>query len=1166
MDLLNIDIGAPAGGNETLERNLAALGRLSPEAAERVRQALPRLDAEFERTPEGALGLKLSGKTLASCRRPIAEADRLADAAEVRDNAVIALLGFGAGHHVASIARRLGQRGIVVCFEPDAALLRAVLERVDHSDWLETCRVHVLTEPDDRASILRAMAGVEGLIGLGVKVLDHPASKPRLASTAGAFADRFGEVIAALRTQVLTTLVHAETTLRNELMNADRYAASAGIDALAGWASGRAGIVVSAGPGLAHNGHLLQREGLRERAVIVAAQTALKPLLRLGVRPHFVTALDHHEISRRFYEGLTPDDVQGVTLVCEPKVNPAVPGAFPGEVRYVDSELLDQVLGGELVRPRATLPPGATVAHLSHHLARFLGCDPVVLVGQDLAFTGGVYYGAGAAIHDVWAGELGAFRTLEMLEWERVARTKRTLRVAQDSAGKPVFTDEQMASYLASFEELFSQDHALGRRVLDASEGGAMKQHADPVTLEAALDLAMEREALPAMPSAAGTVADAGAVARRLETISAQAVDVASGSRQAATLLGRMAAVHTDQRRVNELIGEVYAVRDRVMALEPTYKVVDFINQTGALRRIKADRAIELDDAADDYAKQRAQIERDRSNVEWTAEAAERVGELVSRAATVARGTGERLTRDDTTPHELRSERDDAGAIDALILVDPRFGGLWTERDLRDALPATIRRVLETGVRRCVLACDDPARIEAMLGSIAGDERVVVERVDLTATAERRRSIGAARRHAACAWRGGIGGLTVFDEAFEPTLADAVLERSDAAALLVVGADWHEVDAGLLDGCVERWRETGSRIVFTQAAPGLCGCVVDRKTVRTLADAARNGSHFASIGAVLGYIPTTPQADPIATPMCVRVERAVRDLGERRIADGGRANDLPRELVLEVCTGRLGGGLWSRWMRGGDEPVERTPLGVSLAHRVLRAFTLGRPDGAVTLHGVGDPLMHPKTLDIARMAEELGVHGLHLRTELNAEVLDEDTLLDSGIGVLSVDVLAGSGPTHAAMTGHDRLAAVEARIDQLASVARERGALGMPATWLVPRITRCARTAQEIPDFIDRWLMTCGSAAIDPGPSKDEDGSTRFRALPTPAWVAERAARDRLVVLCDGRVRGADGRAIEGIDLSRDSLEDGWRAALASRQRSAASLEAKQREQEAAVA
>jgi hypothetical protein len=89
-------------------------------------------------------------------------------------------------------------------------------------------------------------------------------------------------------------------------------------------------VIVSAGPSLERNLHLLAEPGVRERVVIVAAQTMLKPLLRKGIKPHFVCALDYHELSKRFYEGLTAEDVEGVTLVVEPKANPAILDSFPG--------------------------------------------------------------------------------------------------------------------------------------------------------------------------------------------------------------------------------------------------------------------------------------------------------------------------------------------------------------------------------------------------------------------------------------------------------------------------------------------------------------------------------------------------------------------------------------------------------------------------------------------------------------------------------------------------------------------------------------------------------------------------------------------------------------------------------------------------------------------
>src|SRR5690606_10154588 len=143
-------------------------------------------------------------------------------------------------------------------------------------------------------------------------------------------------------------------------------------------ATGKPAIVVSAGPSLRRNIDALKDPRVRERFVIIAVQTVLRPLLAAGIRPHFVTALDYHEISRRFYEGLTAEAVEGITLVVEPKANPAILDAYPGRIRCVGDKVLDQLLGAGLRRERGTLTPGATVAHLAYYLARHMGCDPVV--------------------------------------------------------------------------------------------------------------------------------------------------------------------------------------------------------------------------------------------------------------------------------------------------------------------------------------------------------------------------------------------------------------------------------------------------------------------------------------------------------------------------------------------------------------------------------------------------------------------------------------------------------------------------------------------------------------------------------------------------------------------------------------------------------------------
>ncbi len=280
-----------------LGRNLRALSASSPGAVRAIEAAASSGLVRFVRAEDGAWSGSLSGESgasaprqLASLRRPLDEASKHAAAVPIESVGGFVVLGFGLGHHVAALAARLGRAGVIFAFEPDVAMLRAVLERVDHSAWIAATNFVLLTSADDPASISAAVQGVEGFLAMGVKFVDHAPSKARLGAEADVFARHLAGVMRALRTTIVTTLVQVDTTLRNTLMNIDRYAAAPGIGELAGIAKGRPGVVVAAGPSLERNLDELARPGVRERVVIIAVQTVLKKMLARGIVPHFVTA------------------------------------------------------------------------------------------------------------------------------------------------------------------------------------------------------------------------------------------------------------------------------------------------------------------------------------------------------------------------------------------------------------------------------------------------------------------------------------------------------------------------------------------------------------------------------------------------------------------------------------------------------------------------------------------------------------------------------------------------------------------------------------------------------------------------------------------------------------------------------------------------------------
>jgi hypothetical protein len=1005
------------------------------------------------------------------------------------------------------------RNGVIIVFESDVALLRAVFERVDHSAWLNDSFVVIVTDADDQPTLAAAIQKVEGVLSVGVKVVEHLPSRPRLGHDADHFVAMVTNKISATRAKLITTLVLVDTTLRNKLMNLDHYATAEGILPLAGVGTGRPAIVVSAGPSLDRTIDLLADPDLRERVVIIGVQTVLKPLLDRGIRPHFVTALDYHEISRRFYESLSADDVEGVTLVAETKTNPGVLDAFPGAIRCPQDPFLDDLLGPSLSRKMGALPDGATVAHLAYYLARFLGCDPVILTGQDLGFTDGQYYAAGAAIHNVWAGELNEFNTLEMMEWQRIVRGRRTLRRLVDVHARPIYTDEQMNAYLEQFEREFGADLARGLRVIDATEGGVRKRNTEVRSMRDALALHATNVTpldLPA-PSNLDRAERIPLLLDRIRRVRADVAEVAADSRRAKRLLERMLNHLDDTPKVNKLIEEVYKIDARVKSKTLAFEMVQLLDQKGVLNRYKADRAITIDDRLDPNQRQKRQIDRDIANVSGLATKADQLAELLE-SASAALGGGPKITRDADAPAAARSRV----KATVLMCVDPDRASLGHDRPLDQplggagsALRLTLERLARASrVKDGVLLTHQPDRVREMLAGFDAMP-VHIEALDEDPLAGRRRAVRAARAFASHCWRGGLASFTCYDELLAPCEMRRVMDARSIDAAILVGPDWALVDPRLTDAVIQRHADNPEayRIVFTQAPPGLAPCLVERSLMAEFADNAAGAGVFASIGATLGYVPIVPRRDPIAEPFCVIVDPVVRDAFARFIADEPASRDRVARILRTLGKDATAHDI-AAFARAEPPGAASLTLQLAAGGELMSADVAGAiiaEAGGVPITLAGDdPLDHPEVFELIALARERGV--VHVRTSLGAgdEVLER--LISANPDIVSIDLVANTPETYTRLTGrdgHERVVASVTRLLESRSTTDAPDAL--PAPWIVPRITRRDDVYEEIEPFFDHWIMTAGACVIDPLAAPND--AERIAPLPMPTSLARRRAR-----------------------------------------------------------
>ena len=98
---------------------------------------------------------------------------------------VVVFAGFGLGRHVELMARRFRAAGLILVVEPDLSLLKAVFSRIDFTDSFVDRNVRIV-DSTDAADIHRRLAESEGLVALGIRVVEHPPSRARLGGVGSA--------------------------------------------------------------------------------------------------------------------------------------------------------------------------------------------------------------------------------------------------------------------------------------------------------------------------------------------------------------------------------------------------------------------------------------------------------------------------------------------------------------------------------------------------------------------------------------------------------------------------------------------------------------------------------------------------------------------------------------------------------------------------------------------------------------------------------------------------------------------------------------------------------------------------------------------------------------------------------------------------------------------
>ncbi len=426
---------------------------------------------------------------LHSAYDPVKEAERSVTGFNKGRASIVLVTGLALGYHVQLLSDNYKDCEIIV------------LER--DPEVIELCR---LTNPGvfKKADVVTSQEEIENFFARvdvvsfkGIASYIHKPSyqiDPQFYDGITAGISRF---LSSRVSDLLTRFEFEEKWIKNIFKNLKHLSSAEGFERFFGAFKGYPGIIVSAGPSLKNN--IKELAGMRDRSVIVAVDTAFKVLSRYDIQPHFAVTLDAQKYSLKHFLGVPEKET---VLVADIVSCPAILNLYKGprvisttSKYYTDSHgttcrettpVMDWV--EKYTGFFGDIQSGGSVATTVFDMLLNFGCDPIILVGQDLAYTGREIHCTGTYHNDDWIPGINRLKNLECIN-QNVVRKRKIKYVPGFGAQKPVITDFVFDLYKSWFEDSASR---VSVKVINSTEGGA--------SIKNTIEMELNRNSFPENP------------------------------------------------------------------------------------------------------------------------------------------------------------------------------------------------------------------------------------------------------------------------------------------------------------------------------------------------------------------------------------------------------------------------------------------------------------------------------------------------------------------------------------------------------------------------------------------------------------------------------------------------------------------------------------------
>ncbi len=296
------------------------------------------------------------------------------------------VFGLGFGYLLDELHTKYCDSPIIV-YEPNVQILRTVLETVDFQNTLNSYNVRITTNINMFRNHMLSMCSSQS----NLKVAYLESYKQLYTNEMLDFVNQAHTTYKILKFNLNFLATSSMSFFSQIIEHLDKKIHLPEFGKLENKLENKPAIIVSGGPSLSKNIDTIKK--YRDKVCIFAVGTAYKTLKRNGINPDFVNIIELNNCS----EQILNENIENINFISEVYTNKVFfEKPFKRHFITYSYENPSNIWFEKLISKDSNVAKKyetkGTVAYNALFCAKMAGCNPIILIGQDLAYTNGKLY------------------------------------------------------------------------------------------------------------------------------------------------------------------------------------------------------------------------------------------------------------------------------------------------------------------------------------------------------------------------------------------------------------------------------------------------------------------------------------------------------------------------------------------------------------------------------------------------------------------------------------------------------------------------------------------------------------------------------------------------------------------------------------------------------